>query len=115
MVTNKKYIDQSEESISKYLKEVRKTKTLTPEEELVLTKKIFEGDDSQIEALVKANLRFVITIAKEYQGQGVPLVDLINEGNYGLIKAAKKFDYTRGFRFISYAVWWIRQSVLQSL
>jgi RNA polymerase primary sigma factor len=115
MVTNKKYIDQSEESISKYLKEVRKTKTLTPEEEVVITKKIFEGDDSQIELLVKANLRFVITIAKEYQGQGVPLVDLINEGNYGLIKAAKKFDYTRGFRFISYAVWWIRQSVLQSL
>ncbi len=115
MVTNKKYIDQSEESISKYLKEVRKTNTLTPEEEVVITKKIFEGDESQIELLVKANLRFVISIAKEYQGQGIPLVDLINEGNYGLIKAAKKFDYTRGFRFISYAVWWIRQSILQSL
>ena len=115
MASNKKFIDTSEESISKYLKEVRKYSVLKPNEELVITKKIAEGEDSQIEHLIKANLRFVISVAKEYQGQGVPLVDLINEGNYGLIKAAKKFDYTRGFRFISYAVWWVRQSILQCL
>jgi RNA polymerase primary sigma factor len=115
MAYNKKFIDTSEESISIYLKEVRKAKILTPEEEFEITKKIAEGDESQIEFLIKANLRFVISIAKEYQNQGLPLVDLINEGNYGLIKAAKKFDYTRGFRFISYAVWWIRQSILQCL
>jgi len=115
MVTNKKYIDTSEDSISNYLKEVRKINVLTPEEELELTKKIAEGDQKAIDALVNANLRFVISIAKEYQGQGLPLVDLINEGNYGLIKAARKFDHTRGFRFISYAVWWVKQSILQSL
>lgn len=115
MVTNKRYIDTSEDSISNYLKEVRKINVLTPEEEHELTKKIAEGDQRATDALVNANLRFVISIAKEYQGQGLPLVDLINEGNYGLIKAARKFDHTRGFRFISYAVWWVKQSILQSL
>lgn len=116
MVTNKRYIDTSEDSISSYLKEVRKIDLITPEEEVELAKKIQEDDDKRaIDKLCTANLRFVISIAKEYQGQGLPLVDLINEGNYGLVKASKKFDYTRGFRFISYAVWWIRQSILQSL
>lgn len=115
MVSNKRYIDTSEESISNYLKEVRRFDVLTPEQELELTKKIVDGDQKAIDALVNANLRFVISIAKEYQGQGLPLVDLINEGNFGLIKAAKKFDHTRGFRFISYAVWWVKQSILQSL
>ena len=115
MVTNKKYIDTSEDSISNYLKEVRKFNVLTPDEESEITKRIADGDQKAIDHLVNANLRFVISIAKEYQGQGIPLVDLINEGNYGLIKAAKKFDHTRGFRFISYAVWWVKQSILQSL
>lgn len=115
MVTNKRYIDTSEESISHYLKEVRKIPMLSPEEEVEVTKKAAEGDRRAIERLIKANLRFVISIAKNYQGQGIPLVDLINEGNFGLIKAAEKFDHTRGFRFISYAVWWVKQSILQSL
>ena len=115
MISTKRFIDTSEESISMYLKEVRKIDILTHEEELVITKKISEGDESKIDDLVKANLRFVISVAKDYQGQGIALVDLINEGNYGLIKAAKKFDHTRGFRFISYAVWWIKQSILQCL
>jgi len=115
MVGNKRYIDTTEDSISNYLKEVRKIDLITPEEEVELTKKIAEGDKRALDKLVNANLRFVISIAKEYQGQGVPLSDLINEGNYGLIKAAKKFDHTKGFRFISYAVWWVKQSILQSL
>ena len=115
MVSNKRFIETSEDSISNYLKEVRKIGLLTPEEESVVTKSASEGDQRAIEKLIKANLRFVISVAKEYQGQGVPLVDLINDGNYGLVKAAKKFDHTRGFRFISYAVWWVRQSILQSL
>lgn len=115
MVTNKRFIDTSEDSISTYLKEVRKLDLITPEDEVELAIKIADGDEKAIEALCKANLRFVISIAKEYQGQGLPLVDLINEGNYGLVKAAKKFDHTRGFRFISYAVWWVRQAILQSL
>ncbi len=115
MVANKRYIDTSEESISYYLKEVRKIPMLTPEEEVEITKKVAEGDEKAIEKLCRANLRFVISVAKEYQGQGVPLPDLINEGNFGLIKAATKFDHTRGFRFISYAVWWVKQAILQSL
>ena len=115
MVSNKKFIETSEESISNYLKEVRKIDLISLEEEVELAKKISEGDKKALDKLVNANLRFVISIAKEYQGQGVPLVDLISEGNYGLIKAATKFDHTKGFRFISYAVWWVKQSILQSL
>jgi len=115
MTANKRYIDTSEESISHYLKEVRKIPMLTPEEEPEIAKRASEGDKRAIEKLCNSNLRFVISVAKEYQGQGIPLVDLISEGNLGLIKAAAKFDHTRGFRFISYAVWWVRQSILQSL
>lgn len=115
MTVNKRFIDTSEESISHYLKEVRKLPMLTPEEEIEITKKVAEGDEKAIETLCLANLRFVISIAKDYQGQGIPLADLINEGNFGLIKAARKFDHTRGFKFISYAVWWVRQSILQTL
>jgi RNA polymerase primary sigma factor len=115
MTANKRYSDTSEESISYYLKEVRKIPMLTPEEEVEVTKKVAEGDQRAVEKLCRANLRFVISVAKEYQGQGIPLPDLINEGNLGLVKAASKFDHTRGFRFISYAVWWVRQSILQSL
>ena len=115
MISTKRFIETSEDSISNYLKEVRKIDLLTPDEEVVLTKKIAEGDKIAQDKLVNANLRFVISIAKEYQGQGVPLVDLISEGNYGLIKAATKFDHTKGFRFISYAVWWVKQAILQSL
>jgi RNA polymerase primary sigma factor len=115
MVSSKRFIETSEDSISNYLKEVRKIDLLTPEEEVELTKKIAEGDKRAQDKLVSSNLRFVISVAKEYQGQGVPLVDLISEGNYGLIKAATKFDHTKGFRFISYAVWWVKQSILQSL
>lgn len=115
MTSTKRFIETSEESISNYLKEVRKIDLLTPEEELEITKRISEGEEDLIDLLVKSNLRFVISIAKNYQGQGIPLVDLINEGNYGLIKAARKFDHTRGFRFISYAVWWVKQAILQCL
>lgn len=115
MIANKRFIDTSEESISHYLKEVRKIDILTPEEEAIVAKKVKEGDERAIEKLITSNLRFVISVAKEYQGQGIPLVDLIAEGNYGLIKAADRFDPTRGFRFISYAVWWIKQSIIQSL
>lgn len=111
----KRFIDTSEESISRYLKDVRKIDMLTPEEEVELAKKVREGDRVATEKLVTANLRFVISIAKEYQNQGLPLADLINEGNLGLIKAAQKFNPERGFRFISYAVWWIKQSIIQSL
>lgn len=114
-VNIKRFIDTSEESISRYLKDVRKIDMLTPEEEIALAIKVQEGDSVAAEKLVTANLRFVISVAKEYQGQGLPLVDLIAEGNFGLIKAAKKFDPTRGFRFISYAVWWVKQTIIQSL
>ena len=115
MVSSKRFIETSEDSISNYLKEVRKIDLITPKDEVRLAKLIENGDAEALNTLVNANLRFVISVAKEYQGQGVPLVDLISEGNYGLVKAAKKFDHTRGFRFISYAVWWVRQSILQSL
>lgn len=113
---NKHYINlNGDDSVTKYFKEVRKSTIITAEEEVELSKRIQEGDDSAIEELVFANLKFVISIAKEYKNQGLPLCDLINEGNYGLIKAATKFDHTRGFRFISYAVWWVKQSIIQSL
>jgi RNA polymerase primary sigma factor len=112
----KKYVNfDNENSLSKYFKDVRKSILLTPDEEVVLAKKIQSGDESAIEELVNANLKFVISIAKEYQNQGLALSDLISEGNYGLIKAATRFDHSRGFRFITYAVWWIKQSIIQSL
>lgn len=113
---NKTYINlNGDDSITNYFKEVRKSEVITQAKEIELAIKIKEGDKKAIDELVFANLKFVISIAKEYQGQGLPLSDLINEGNYGLIKAASKFDHTRGFRFISYAVWWIKQSIIQSL
>ena len=106
---------ESDESIVKYFKDVRKSVILTPDEEVELAIRIKNGDEKAIEKLINANLKFVVAIAKEYQGQGLSLADLISEGNYGLIKAANRFDYQRGFRFISYAVWWIKQSIIQSL
>lgn len=113
---NKKFVNyEAENSLSKYFKEVRKSNLLTPEEEVNLAIKIKNGDCNAITELVKANLKFVISIAKEYQNQGLSLSDLISEGNYGLVKAATRFDHTRGFRFISYAVWWIKQSIIQGL
>lgn len=113
---SKKFVENyGNDCIGKYFKEVRKSEILTPKEEVELALKIKDGDERAIEELCKANLKFVVSIAKEYQGQGLPLADLISEGNFGLIKAALKFDVTRGFRFISYAVWWIRQSIMQSL
>lgn len=111
----KRFIDTSEESISMYLKDVRKLDMISANEEIVLTRKVKEGDTKATEKLIESNLRFVISVAKEYQNQGLPLADLIAEGNFGLIKATKKFDPERGFRFISYAVWWIKQSIIQSL
>jgi RNA polymerase primary sigma factor len=113
---SKKFINyDTDESTTKYFKEIRKIKLITQTEELELAKKIKEGDVSAIDKLVTANLKFVVTIAKDYQGKGLPLSDLINEGNFGLIKAASRFDHTKGFRFISYAVWWVKQSIIQSL
>jgi RNA polymerase primary sigma factor len=102
-------------SLDKYLREIGKVKLLTPDEEVMLVRKIREGDRKALEILINSNLRFVVSVAKQYQNQGLTLPDLINEGNLGLIKAAERFDETRGFKFISYAVWWIRQSILQSL
>jgi RNA polymerase primary sigma factor len=115
MINTKRFIDTSEDSISKYLKDVRKHNMITADEEAILAEKVANGDQVATERLVSANLRFVINVAKQYQNQGLPLSDLISEGNYGLIKAAGKFDPKRGFRFISYAVWWIKQSIIQSL
>ncbi|MFA4873090.1 MAG: RNA polymerase sigma factor RpoD/SigA [Patescibacteria group bacterium] len=103
------------ESIEKYLEEIGGFSPLPPEEEIALAKRIRSGDEDAFDKLVKANLRFVVTVAKEYQGHGMTLIDLISEGNFGLIKAAQRFDETRGFKFITYAVWWIRQSILQAL
>lgn len=106
---------RTKESIEKYLEEIGNFSPLPPEQEIALAGRIRKGDEDALDQLVKANLRFVISVAKEYQGQGLPLQDLISEGNLGLIKAAQRFDETRGFKFISYAVWWIRQSILQAL
>jgi RNA polymerase primary sigma factor len=102
-------------SLDKYLQEIGRVDLISAEEEVALAQKIKQGDQSALERLTKANLRFVVSVAKQYQNQGLTLPDLINEGNLGLIKAAQRFDETRGFKFISYAVWWIRQSILQAL
>ena len=102
-------------SLDKYLQEIGREELVSPEEEVELAQRIRKGDQAALEKLTRANLRFVVSVAKQYQNQGLSLPDLINEGNLGLIKAAEKFDETRGFKFISYAVWWIRQSILQAL
>ena len=111
----KQFTNRESQSLDKYLQEIGKVDLLTPQEEIDLAIRIRKGDTEAFEKLAKANLRFVVSVAKQYQNQGLSLGDLINEGNLGLIKAAKRFDETRGFKFISYAVWWIRQSILQAL
>ena len=108
-------INESNRSLSQYLEEIGKYEPLHPSREVELALAIKKGDRLAMKELVEANLRFVVSVAKDYQGQGLPLTDLINEGNMGLMKAAGRFDETRGFKFISYAVWWIRQSILQAL
>lgn len=112
---SKQYTNRESQSLDKYLQEIGRVDLLDPEEEIDLARRIKKGDQKALEKLTKANLRFVVSVAKQYQNQGLSLGDLINEGNLGLIKAAKRFDETRGFKFISYAVWWIRQSILQAL
>jgi len=111
----KQFTNRESQSLDRYFKEIGKVELLTAEEEIRLAIQIKSGDNTALERLTKANLRFVVSVAKQYQNQGLSLGDLINEGNLGLIKAAKRFDETRGFKFISYAVWWIRQSILQAL
>jgi RNA polymerase primary sigma factor len=111
----KSITNRESQSLEKYLQEIGKVELISPEEEVKLATLIKQGDQRALDRLTKANLRFVVSVAKQYQNQGLSLPDLINEGNVGLIKAAQRFDETRGFKFISYAVWWIRQSILQSL
>jgi RNA polymerase primary sigma factor len=111
----KSITNRESQSLEKYLQEIGKVELITPEEEVRLARQIKQGDQKSLERLTKANLRFVVSVAKQYQNQGLSLPDLINEGNLGLIKAAQRFDETKGFKFISYAVWWIRQSILQAL
>lgn len=107
--------NRESEALEKYLSEIGKEELLSSDEEVELAQRIRKGDQQALERLTKSNLRFVVSVAKQYQNQGLALPDLINEGNMGLIKAAEKFDETRGFKFISYAVWWIRQSILQAI
>ncbi len=111
----KQVTNRDSKSLEKYFQEISKIGLITADEEVELALKIKKGDDRALNKLVKANLRFVVSVAKQYQGQGLKLSDLINEGNLGLVKAAKRFDETRGFKFISYAVWWIRQAIMQAL
>jgi RNA polymerase primary sigma factor len=111
----KQVTNRETKSLNSYLQDVSKNDMITAEEEVELAQRIREGDQAALEKLTRANLRFVISVAKQYQNQGLSLSDLINEGNVGLVKAAKRFDETRGFKFISYAVWWIRQSILQAI
>jgi len=107
--------NRESQSLDKYLHEIGKVELISAQEEVILAQKIREGDQAALERLTKTNLRFVVSVAKQYQSQGLTLGDLINEGNLGLIKAAKRFDETKGFKFISYAVWWIRQSILSAV
>jgi RNA polymerase primary sigma factor len=111
----KQFTNRESKSLDQYLLEIGKVNLITPDREIELAKKIKKGDRNSLEELTKANLRFVVSVAKQFQNQGLSLGDLINEGNLGLIKAAERFDETRGFKFISYAVWWIRQSIMQAI
>lgn len=115
MKITKQFTNRESQSLDRYLQEIGKVDLITADEEIRLAELIREGDQLALEKLTKANLRFVVSVAKQFQNKGLPLSDLINEGNIGLIKAAKKFDETRGFKFISYAVWWIKQSIMQAI